>query len=184
MASRQQLFARLTDLSLSLEMWEQTGVLYMPAFFDYLREAGIFQRVELILSKIRPEERVSITQKCYDLLCETIKQDPAYYALVVACREDQNWRLLHRPEITAPHGSIMKLDDVTFSVANHQLQQMVEENEKEYGDISFRREHFETKGFAMFWRELEDVDQKLSPFRTKSKSVVMVVEREHGKLLW
>jgi len=133
MASRQQLFARLTDLSLSLEMWEQTGVLYMPAFFDYLREAGVFQRVDLILSKTRPEERVVITHKCYDLLCETVKQDPAYYALVVACREDQNWRLLHRPEITAPHGSIMKLDDVTFSVANHQLQQMVEENEK--GDI-------------------------------------------------
>lgn len=36
-----------------------------------------------------------IASQCYDIQAHMVRQDPAYYALLVACRPDQNWKLIH-----------------------------------------------------------------------------------------
>ena len=97
-ANSTQLLSRHTKISTLWSSWEETGLLHIPAFFTYMEEHGIFNRVRNALTRYASDDKYQlISQQCYELICQMIQQDPAYYAIVVACRPDKNWRLIHRP---------------------------------------------------------------------------------------
>ncbi|PYH93169.1 hypothetical protein BO71DRAFT_355815 [Aspergillus ellipticus CBS 707.79] len=98
MADDQQLFGRYTAMPQLWSSWQKDGVVHIAGFFDYLEQYGIFDRVRNTLKKhASGDDFHLISQKCYELICQMIQQDPAYYSLIVACRPDKNWRLIHRP---------------------------------------------------------------------------------------
>ncbi|PWY72887.1 hypothetical protein BO70DRAFT_320149 [Aspergillus heteromorphus CBS 117.55] len=98
MADDHLLFSRYTAMPSLWSTWQKEGVVHIAGFFDYLEQYGIFDRVRNTLKRhASGDEFQLISQKCYELICQMIQQDPAYYSLIVACRPDKNWRLIHRP---------------------------------------------------------------------------------------
>lgn len=68
-----------------------------------MEEFGVFRRVRKYLGRgTTKEDATSIfnrnfIQQCYEMISQMVQRDPAYYAVLVACRPDQNQKLVHRP---------------------------------------------------------------------------------------
>ncbi|KAJ5927598.1 hypothetical protein N7516_009371 [Penicillium verrucosum] len=83
--------------------WKRDGFLHIPGFFSYMEEFGVFRRVRKYLGRGTTKEGATSTfyrnfiQQCYEMISQMVQRDPAYYAVLVACRPDQNQKLVHRP---------------------------------------------------------------------------------------
>ncbi|KGO48287.1 hypothetical protein PEX1_074330 [Penicillium expansum] len=67
-----------------------------------MEELDVFQRIRKYLSRSGTKEDTNsilnqnAVQQCYMMISQMVQRDPAYYAVLVACRPDQNRKLIHR----------------------------------------------------------------------------------------
>jgi hypothetical protein len=86
-----------------------------------MEELGVFKRIRSYFERGgTKEDRNSIVggnaiQQCYTMLSQMVQRDPAYYAVLVACRPDQDWKLIHRPG-QDQETAVFQSDDVGFGV--------------------------------------------------------------------
>lgn len=100
--SNTELLCRYTGSGDAWWRWQTDGFLHVPGFFSYMEELGVFQRIRKYLSRSGTKEDTNsilnqnAVQQCYMMISQMVQRDPAYYAVLVACRPDQNRKLIHR----------------------------------------------------------------------------------------
>ncbi|THC90055.1 hypothetical protein EYZ11_010485 [Aspergillus tanneri] len=117
------LLCRYTGSADAWSDWTRDGILHIPGFFSYMEDLGIFGRIRRILTPYEgkaTDDSSSAVQICHDLITQMVQQDPAYYAVLVACRPDKNWKFLHRPRRSRPC-CIPNDDDVTISAPSDKV---------------------------------------------------------------
>ncbi|KAJ6140324.1 hypothetical protein N7471_006810, partial [Penicillium samsonianum] len=131
LCSNTELLCRYTGSADAWWRWQRDGFLHIPGFFSYKEEFGVFKRVRRYLSRSGTKEdtnsRLSqkAIQRCYRMLSQMVQRDPAYYAVLVACRPDQNWKLIHRPGQYQPN-TVFQSDDVRFGVPIDRIKSLVQ----------------------------------------------------------
>lgn len=99
-----------------------------------MEELGVFDRIRGYLFQ-SPTEAIDslpalrghgIIHQSFTMLSEMVQRDPAYYAVLVACRPDQNWRLVHSPRQCEGSSSIFDNNDVTFGVPMNHIKALVQ----------------------------------------------------------
>lgn len=98
-----------------------------------MEELGVFKRIREYFPKSLKEAtdssllgpRHSMIQRGYSMLSQMVQRDPAYYAVLVACRPDQNWRLIHNPRKCEPNATFDN-DDVAFGVPMDRIKLLVQ----------------------------------------------------------
>lgn len=121
LCSNTELLYRYTGSADAWWRWQRDGFLYIPGFFSYMEEFGVFRRVRKYLEKSGTKEDTNSTfnrnfvQQCYRMISQMVQRDPAYYAILVACRPDQNRKLIHRPR-QYQKTTVSQCDDVGFGV--------------------------------------------------------------------
>ena len=95
-----------------------------------MEELGVFKRVRKYLNSSAAREYNdsidrNMVQRCYRMLSEMVQRDPAYFAVVVACRPDQNSKLIHRPAKFQEH-TIFGSDDIRFGVPIDRIKSLVQ----------------------------------------------------------
>ncbi|CRL27491.1 unnamed protein product [Penicillium camemberti] len=116
-----ELLCRYTGSADAWWRWQRDGFLHIPGFFSYMEEFGVFRRVRKYLEKSGTKENThptfnqNIVQQCYRMISQMVQRDPAYYAVLVACRPDQSRKLIHRPR-QYQQSTVSQCDDVGFGV--------------------------------------------------------------------
>ncbi|KAF5855175.1 hypothetical protein ETB97_009759 [Aspergillus alliaceus] len=126
------LLCRYAGLPDGMWGWERDGLLHIPGFFDYMERLGVFKRVRMILGEDKatqsasnlPSQCSSPISLCYSLLAQMVQQDPAYYAILVSCRPDKNWKLIHRPRRSG-HTFTFRERDVALGVSTERARSLV-----------------------------------------------------------
>ncbi|OQE35183.1 hypothetical protein PENCOP_c014G01884 [Penicillium coprophilum] len=117
LCSNTELLCRYTGSADAWWRWQRDGFLHIPGFFSYMEELDVFKRARRYLIKNRTKDANLILGRnaVYSMISQMVQRDPAYYAVLVACRPDQHWKLLHRP---AQHqkSAIFQNDDIGFGV--------------------------------------------------------------------
>lgn len=127
-----ELLCRYTGLADAWWRWQRDGFLHLPGFFSYMEELGVFKRIRKYLSKwdmggngnSLMDPNCGMIQRCYSMLSEMVQRDPAYYAILVACRPDQNWRLIHCLEKRGKR-ALFDSDDLAFGVTMDRIKLLV-----------------------------------------------------------
>ncbi|KAJ5969994.1 hypothetical protein N7501_006242 [Penicillium viridicatum] len=121
LCSNTELLCRYTGSADAWWRWQRDGFLHIPGFFSYMEGFGVFRRVRKYLDRSGTKEDTNSTfnrnvvQQCYKMVSQMVQRDPAYYAVLVACRPDQNRKLIHRPR-QYQQGTVSQCDDVRFGV--------------------------------------------------------------------
>lgn len=116
-----ELLCRYTGSADAWWRWQRDGFLHIPGFFFYMQEFGVFRRVRKYLEKSGTKENThptfnqNIVHQCYRMISQMVQRDPAYYAVLVACRPDQSRKLIHRPR-QYQQSTVSQCDDVGFGV--------------------------------------------------------------------
>lgn len=127
-----ELLCRHTGSADAWWRWKRDGFLHLPGFFSYMEELGVFQRVrKYLLTKDNEGDHNSVRHitrgmldRCYSMLSDMAQSDPGYYAILVACRPDQNRRLIHCLEKTGKR-DVFESDDLSFGVTMDRIRQLV-----------------------------------------------------------
>ena len=98
-----------------------------------MEELGVLERIRGYLFQSPTEaidslpalRRHDIIQQCFAMLSQMVQSDPAYYAVLVACRPDQNWRLVHRPRQYEKPSPIFDSEDISFGVSINSIKALV-----------------------------------------------------------
>ncbi|CAG8910207.1 unnamed protein product [Penicillium egyptiacum] len=130
LCSNTELLSRYTGSADAWWRWQRDGFLHIPGFFSYMEELGVFKRVRKYLNRSGIKEDDStlgqnMIQRCYRMLSQMVQRDPAYYAVLVACRPDRNSKLIHRPAQYQQRTGFQN-DDVGFGVPVDRIKSMVQ----------------------------------------------------------
>jgi hypothetical protein len=98
-----------------------------------MEELGVFDRIRGYLFQSPTEaidsfsvlRRHNIVQQCFAMLSQMVQRDPAYYAVLVACRPDQNWRLVHSPKRYEEPSPVFDNEDIAFGVPMNHIKALV-----------------------------------------------------------
>ncbi|KAJ5431819.1 hypothetical protein N7445_008317 [Penicillium cf. griseofulvum] len=112
LCSNTELLCRYTGSADAWWRWQRDGFLHIPGFFSYMDELGVFKRVRRYLERSGTGDNI---QQYYMMISQMVQRDPAYYAVLVACRPDQHWKLVHRPGHDQ-QTTVFQSDDVGFGV--------------------------------------------------------------------
>lgn len=130
----QALLERFTGTPGVWKDWNEHGLLHIPGFFQYMEDFGVFARVKTVTELLASPElgfdegrAKAASQQCYNLLGQMVQQDPSYYAIVVACRGDNNWRLVHRLSHQPPSG-LFQPGDIALGVGLDRLPALLHNN--------------------------------------------------------
>jgi hypothetical protein len=96
-----------------------------------MEELGVFERVRKYINRSATQEYTNsidrnTISRCYRMLSEMVQRDPAYYAVLVACRPDQNSKLIYRPAEYRQH-TVSETDDIGFGVPIDRIKSLVQE---------------------------------------------------------
>jgi hypothetical protein len=89
------------------KIWQETGNLITDLVFDYLKDPEVQEGIEweFKLHRYHETKRPATPRQgwargmVFSLPQQTLRQDPVWYALAVACRADHAWRLITWPYI-------------------------------------------------------------------------------------
>ncbi|KAJ5212970.1 hypothetical protein N7449_000139 [Penicillium cf. viridicatum] len=121
LCANMELLCRYTGSADVWWRWQRDGFLHIPGFLSYIEEFGVFGRVRSHLSRSGTKEDTNptfnrnVVQKCYRMISQMVKRDLAYYAVLVACKPDQNRKLIHPPR-QYQQSTVSQCDDVGFGV--------------------------------------------------------------------
>ncbi|KAJ5355647.1 hypothetical protein N7517_010256 [Penicillium concentricum] len=118
LCSNTELLCRYTGSADAWWRWQRDGFLHVPGFFSYMEELGVFKRARRYLDRSGTKKDYNLTlsrNAIYSMISQMIQRDPAYYAVLVACRPDQHWNLIHRPG-QHQQRTVFQNDDVGFGV--------------------------------------------------------------------
>ncbi|KAJ5606782.1 hypothetical protein N7537_003401 [Penicillium hordei] len=121
LCSNMGLLCRYTGSADAWWRWQRDGFLHIPGFFSYMEEFGVFGRVRRYLDRKGTNEDTNSTfnrnvvHQCSRMISQIVQRDPAYYAVLVACRPDQNRKLIHRQR-QHQQSTVSQCDDVGFGV--------------------------------------------------------------------
>ncbi|KAJ5457291.1 hypothetical protein N7530_012565 [Penicillium desertorum] len=130
LSSNTELLCRYTGSTEAWWRWQRDGFLHIPGFFSYMEEFGVFERVRKYLNSSATQEYTNsidrnTISRCYRMLSEMVQRDPAYYAVLVACRPDQNSKLIYRPAEYRQH-TVSETEDIGFGVPIDRIKALVQ----------------------------------------------------------
>jgi hypothetical protein len=87
--------------------WDRDGTVILPDIFAYLNQPDIFAAIDTEFAMYRHPYRPVpgrpqmgfLRNMFYSLIQQLVRQDPVWYALIVAARPDHNYRLIYYPYI-------------------------------------------------------------------------------------
>ncbi|KAJ5365278.1 hypothetical protein N7517_008164 [Penicillium concentricum] len=126
LCSNTELLCRYTGSADAWWRWQRDGYLHMPGFFSYMEELGVFKRARKYLDRSGTKENSNLSQNIFhSMISQIVQQDPAYYAVLVACRADQNLNFIHSPG-QHQQSTVFQNEDVGFGVPIDYIRSLVQ----------------------------------------------------------
>ena len=100
------IFTRFAGIN-DYETWKKDGSIIIPDVFNYLNQSDILQFMDMEFNMYRFHFRPTpgrpnlgfLRNMFYGIIQQLVRQDPVWYALIVAARPDHQWRLISYPYV-------------------------------------------------------------------------------------